>query len=215
MFVLNDNAGAERIRKGFRLAPCSPTACFLAGYLDVMEGKDEDCVEKLERAVQLDGGLFKQVADIYANHLSRPNLALEAAGDNIGRLSHVATILEDMQYRDLAEQTREKMKDLLEAKCSKSDAPARDFISLGKIYIKQNENEAAIRCYRRALELDYGQVHWRLALARMLAEARRIPEAMEEAKTCLQLRPQFKAAEKLIEDLSANPAMFGKKVEPS
>jgi hypothetical protein len=49
MFVLNDNAGAERIRKGFRLAPCSPTACFLAGYLDVMEGKDEDCVEKLER----------------------------------------------------------------------------------------------------------------------------------------------------------------------
>jgi len=30
-FVLNDNSGAERIRKGFLLAPCNPAACFLAG----------------------------------------------------------------------------------------------------------------------------------------------------------------------------------------
>jgi len=214
-FVLNDNSGTERIRKGFRLAPCSPTACFVAGYLDVAEGKNEDCIEKFQRVVQLDRGLFMRVIDIYANHLSRPHLAISAAGDDIGWLSHVAGVLEDMQYNDLAEQTREKAKDLLEAECSQPDVPASALISLGNIYRKQQDNEAAIKCYRRALTLDYAQVYWRLELARLLAEVERIPEAMQEARTCLQLRPQFKAAEKLLGDLSVHPAMFGQEVKSS
>jgi len=214
-FVLHDDSGSSRIRKGFRLAPCSPTACFVAGYLDVMEGKDEDCIEKFERAMQLDGNLFRRVADVYANHLSRPRLAITAAGDNIGRLGYVVTILDDMQYADLADEVREKMKGLLETRCSDPDVPASALISLGNIYRKQQDNEAAIKCYRRALTLNYSQVHWRLELARMLADARRIQEAMQEARTCLQLRPQFKAAEKLIEDLSVQPAIFGKEVGSS
>lgn len=214
-FALNDSSGAERIRKGYHLAPCDPAACFLAGYLDVLEGKHDDCIEKLERAVLLDASLFPRAADIYANHLSRPQLAISAAGDDIGRLSYVAGVLEDMQYNDLAEQTRDKIESLLETKCSLSDAPASTFISLGDIYRKRQDIDAAIKCYRRALTLDYGQVYWRLELARMLAETKRIPEAMQEARTCLQLRPQFKAAEKLVEDLSVHPAMFGKKVESS
>lgn len=214
-FVLNDNSGAERIRKGYRLAPCSPMACFAAGYLDIVEGKNEDGIRKLDRAMQLDGGLFSRIISIYANHLSRPHLAMAAAGDNVGRLSHVANVLDDMQYSDLAEQTREKIKGLLEAKCSQPDAPASTLISLGNIYRKQQDNEAAITCYRRALTLNYGQVHWRLELARMLAGAERIQEAMQEARMCLQLRPQFKAAEKLLEDLSVHPTAFGKKVASS
>lgn len=201
-FVLGDNSGAERIRKGFRLAPCSPTACFVAGCLDVAEGKHEDCVPKFERAMQLDGTLFKSVVNIYANHLSRPNLAISAAGDNIGRLDHVAKVLEDMQYYDLAEQARTRMKQLLETECSRPDARASSFVVLGRIYEKQQDDDAAIECYRRALLLDYGQIHWRLELARLLAKTGRTPEALREAKTCLQLRPQMKAAEQLVGDLS-------------
>ena len=209
-FVLNDNSGAERIRKGFRLAPCNPTACFVAGYLDVAEGKNEDCIEKFQKAMQLDRGLFGRVVNIYVNHLSRPHLAISAAGDDIGRLSHVANVLEDMQYNDLAGQTREKIKDLLEVKCSQPDAPASVLISLGNIYRKQQDSEAAIKCYRRALMLDYGQVYWRLELAEMLAKTERIPEAMREAQICRQLRPQLKTAENLVMKLSVNPAVFDK-----
>ena len=209
-FVLNDNSGAERIRKGFRLAPCSPTACFVAGYLDVAEGKNEDCIEKFQKAMQLDRGLFGQVVNIYVNHLSRPHLAILAAGDDIGRLSHVANVLEDMQYNDLAGQTREKIKDLLEVKCSQPDAPASALISLGNIYRKQQDSEEAIKCYRRALMLDYGQVYWRLELAELLAKTERIPEALREAQICRQLRPQLKTAENLVMKFSVNPAVFDK-----
>ncbi|MHC4326934.1 MAG: O-antigen ligase family protein [Planctomycetota bacterium] len=208
-FVLNDDSGAERIREGFRLAPCDPVACFVAGYLDVTEGRDEDCIGKFERAIELDGSLFRPVVNIYVNHLSRPHLAISTAGDDIGRLSHVAGVLEDMQYDDLAGQVREKVRDLLEEKCSQRDASASALASLGNIYRKQQDSEAAIECYRRALVLNHSQIHWRLELARLLAKTERIPEAMREARICLQLRPQHKAAETLVADLSVHPAVFG------
>jgi O-antigen ligase len=212
-FVFLTDAGAEKIRKGYLLAPCDPIACFVAGRLDVLEGKTEDSIAKFEKAVQLDGGLFKDVVNIYINYLSRPYLTISAAGDDISRLRYVATVLEDMQYSDLAEQTRHKAEELLEIKCSQPNASAGDFASLADVYRDQQANEKAIKYYRSALQLDYGQVHWRYALAILLAETDRIPEALHEARICVRLRPQFKEAEKLVAELSVNPASFGKKTD--
>jgi O-antigen ligase len=212
-FILNDDCGAEKIRKGFRLAPCDPIACFVAGYLDVSEGKIEDCIEKFKKAIQLDGSLFKDVVNIYANYLSRPGLAVSLAGDDISRLSYVANVLEDMQYNDLAEQTRQKIKDLLEARCSRSDAAASEFASLAKIYRRQQNNNLAIEYYRRALVLNYAQVYWRFELAQLLADVEKIAEAMDEARICLRLHPQFKQAERLVADLSINPVAFREEIK--
>lgn len=210
--ILNDDSGAERIRKGFRLAPCDPAACFVAGWLDVEEGKTQDCIAKFEKAVQLDGSLFGDVVDIYVNQLSRPHLAISVAGDDIGWLIHVANVLEDMQYSDLAEETREKIKSLLEAKCSEPDTPGSVFVHLGNIYSKQQNNEAAIECYRQALAREYNQVSWRLELVKLLIKIEEMPEAMTEAKICLRLRPQFKAAETLVADLSVHPAVLAEEI---
>jgi tetratricopeptide (TPR) repeat protein len=212
-FILNDDTGAERIRKGFHLAPCDPMACFVAGYLDASEGKSEDCVEKFKRAVQLDYRLLKNTVNICVNQLSHPHLAMLIAGDNFGWLIYVAEVFEDMQYDDLAEQTWEKARKLLEVKCSQPDATAAMLASLGNIYRKQHNNGAAITYYRRALALDYGQVHWRLTLAELLAEKRQIPEAVYEARICLRLRPQFEAAENLLAELSVNSAAFDEEVK--
>jgi tetratricopeptide (TPR) repeat protein len=212
-FVLLNDAGAEKIRKGYLLAPCDPVACFVAGRLDVLEGKSENSIAKFDKAVQLDGELFEDVVNIYINYLSRPNLAISAAGDNIDRLRYVATVLKDMQYDDLAEQAYQKAMELLEIKCAQPDASAGDFASLANIYSSQQVNEKAIEYYRCALELDYGQVHWRYELARLLAETDRVSEALREARICVRLRPQFEAAEKLSVELSVNPAAFGKKTD--
>ena len=40
---------------------------------------------------------------------------------------------------------------------------------MANIYRKEEDNEAAIECYRRALALDYGQIQWRYTMARLLA----------------------------------------------
>jgi tetratricopeptide (TPR) repeat protein len=118
-----------------------------------------------------------------------------------------------MQYNDLADQARQRAKELLEIKCSQPDASAGDFASLAGVYRDQQANEKAIEYYRSALQLDYGQVHWRYALAILLAETDRIPEALHEARICVRLRPQFKEAERLVADLSVNPASFDRKID--
>jgi hypothetical protein len=96
-FVLKDPVGAEHIRKGFKLAPCDPTACFVSALLDIDEQKINAAISKLDRAVELDGGFFNNVADVYINKLNRPDLALVVAGDNIDRLNYMAGALADTE----------------------------------------------------------------------------------------------------------------------
>jgi tetratricopeptide (TPR) repeat protein len=206
-FILDDDSGADEIRRGFRLAPCDPITCFVAGRLDMLEGKTEDCIAKFERAVQLDGDLFKDVADIYVNQLSRPHLAVSAAGDNIARLSYVVEILEHMQYYDLAQEAQAKVQRLLEAKCAEPDTPGSVFARLARLYSEQGNNRAALQYYRQALAREYDQIQWRLELAKILVKMGRARQAMSEAKICLQLHPRLDAAEKFVADLSVQPAV--------
>ena len=206
-FILNDDSGAERIRRGFRLAPCDPITCFVAGQLDMLEGRTEDCTAKFDRAVQLDGNLFRDVADIYVNQLSRPHLALSAAGDDIGRLSYVLEMLEYMQYYDLAEEARTKVQRLLEAKCAEPDTPASVYAHLGTIYLRRGDDKGALECYRQALARQYDQISWRLELAGILRRMGNVQEAMRQAKICLQLHPQLEAAEKFVAELAVHPAI--------
>jgi len=209
-YILNREVGANNIKKGHLLAPCDPIACFIAGYLDISEGRYEDCFAKFDKAVQLDGGLFKDVVSIYVDYLSRPDKAMSLAGDDAGRLHYITLVFEEGQYDDLAKQCREKIKKSLEEMCSRPDASAPVLASLASIYKEQQNTEAAIKCYHRALELDYSQVRWRIELAKLLAETKRMPEAMHEARICLRLRPNSKEARTLIADFSVNPATWGK-----
>jgi tetratricopeptide (TPR) repeat protein len=204
-FILGDATGAEHIQKGFRLAPCDPTACFVAGILDVEQQQIDVSVEKFSKAIQLDGSLFRDVANLYINHAERPDIALAIAGEDTVRLSQVANILADIQeHKEVVEQTRKRVIDLLKAHCQKPDASAWALASLANVYNREDDNDRAIECYRRALALDYSQVDWRLALAYLLANKGYVHEAIHESRICLRLRPQFKAAEKLIADLSGS-----------
>ncbi len=124
-FILDDPDGVERIRKGFQLAPCDPTACFVAGLLDAEEGHVDASFEKFSRAIQLDSRLFREVVDIYANHIDRPDLAVMIAGENTDWLSHVANILaESSEHQTLAEEARSQVVKLLKSRCQEPNAPA-------------------------------------------------------------------------------------------
>jgi tetratricopeptide (TPR) repeat protein len=204
--ALNDPNGADRIRKGYQLAPCDPTACFVAGLLDAQEQRIEDSLEKLRRAVKLDGRFFQSSAAVYINQLKQPDLAVDLAGDNTGRLTHVAKALGDFpEHEDIAREVEARTIELLEERCLESDAPAWTLASLARIYRKRKENDVATAWYRRALELDYGQVQWRFELAKLLAESRLIDDATHEARICLRLSPRFNPAKRLIEELSVLP----------
>jgi hypothetical protein len=207
-FVLNDSAGSDKIKKGYRLAPGDAISCYIAGYLDLVEGKYEDCTSKLNRAASLDDRLFKNVAAIYLEYLSRPDLVVLLAGDNISRLNYLVGVFSEAQYEDLANQCRTRMQKILQQQCSTPDAPAQILALLAEIYGRQKEYDKAIDCYQRALALDYSQLKWRIELAKTLAAANSLPEALHEAKICLRIYPCSKEAQKLAEDLSVLPAAW-------
>jgi len=209
-FVLGNEDGANRIAKGYRLAPCDPTACFQAGLLEADSGDVDAGFGKLQRAVQLDSRLFGEVAVLCVNHLSRPDLAVTLADDHTWRLGQVANILaESDEHKALAEQARAQIVDLLKQKCREPDAPAGAFASLANVFRVENNAEAAIEHYRRALALDYSQVGWRFNLAKLLEDADFVTEAIHEARICLRLRPGFAPAKRLIAKLSVHPKVLG------
>jgi len=206
MLIQDDPNGADRIRKGFKLAPCDPTVCFAAGLLDTEEQQIDASFEKLSRAVELDGRFFRNVVDVYINRVERPDLAVAIAGDNTGWLSYVANALADIEeHKDIVEKAQARVVELLKEICSGPDASASAYASLAYVYRRDKNNEAAIEYYVKALDLDYGQVQWRFELARLYAETGKAPEAIHEARICLRLRPQFEPAKRLIEQLSVLP----------
>jgi tetratricopeptide (TPR) repeat protein len=171
--------------------------------MDIDEGNIDASFSKFDRTLQLDSRLFAEVASIYVNRANRPDLAVTMAGENTSWLSQVANLLaQSDEHQALAEEARTQVTRLLEARCQEPDVPAGVLASLANIYRRARDYESAIQLYRRALTLEYSQVQWRFTLATLLAETGQISDAIHEAKICLRLRPQFKAAEKLIEDLS-------------
>ena len=128
------------------------------------------------------------------------------AGDNSWRLSQIANTLADMQeHENIVEKAQARVLELLRETCSGPDVTASALASLANICRKEQDNEEAIKHYRRALSMEYSQVQWRYTLARLFAETGRVPEAIHEARICLRLSPQFKPAERLIAELSILP----------
>lgn len=201
-FVLFQDSGADRIRTGYRLAPSSGIASFTAARLDLLEGNIDASIEKFDTAVKIDRTLFRDVAEIYIHQISRPHLAIRLAEGDAHRLRVVARLLGQMQYDDLAEQALLQAEKVLTEKFAADRISASELIWLANIYKDKSDIENAIACYSRAIQMDYGQVRWRYERAVLLAKSGRVAEALNEARMCLRLRPQFDAAARLVAELS-------------
>jgi predicted Zn-dependent protease len=66
----------------------------------------------------------------------------------------------------------------------------------------QGDSAQAINLYRRALDMDYGQIDWRLQLAKVLGDTQQFPAAVRELQVCLRLRPQWAEAQSMLADYS-------------
>lgn len=219
------------IRTGYRLAPCDATVCFVNGILDVVEyqengDRDRSVDEQVvpvpdsessivnrqsetpglfffSRAIELNGRFFAEAAKVYLSRLDRPDLAVALAGNEIGFLNQVATMLSESDaHTALADQARAKVAELLEQKAAAPDAAAGTLASLAAVYAKDGKTAEAIDLYRRALTLDYGNIGWRLNLARLLAQSGDSETALHEAKIILRLKPGYAPAKRIIEEAS-------------
>ena len=195
LLTLNDPAGAAHVRTGATLAPTDPVACFAAGYVDAREGRWGDSARKFRRALDLDPGMFTDVAEAYLGDLRQPQLALGIAKEKPDWLMHVIPRLgrETPEYGD----AMRALKLLLD----RSDATPKTCATAAALYLKQKDYKTAGDYLARALKEDYGRVEWRYQLAGALAEQGERDAAIREARICLSLRPQMTQAKLLIEKL--------------
>jgi len=201
--VLNRPEGEKHIQTGYRLAPCNPTACLLAAGLDAEARLVEQAFVKLQRAVRLDATYFAEAAGLLIEDLERPDLALEIAGESPDLAGQLLLMLDDAA--EFSQEVDQRLLDLLDRECREEDAPAYRYVMLGSLLRRQGNLERASECYRKALDMDYGQVYWRLNLAQLLSERNLVAEAIHQASICLQLSPDLDAAKRLIQRLSVTP----------
>jgi O-antigen ligase/tetratricopeptide (TPR) repeat protein len=200
-----EEEAVRHVTRGYRLAPCHPTVCFVAGLFHMDRGDQEAAFADWDRAVKLDDSLFPEVAARFITASAQPDLALRIAGDRIDRLAVVAGLLETSSGKESAGGIWSEVVRLLEQKCREPDAPAPAFARLASVCRKDGRIAEAIEYYRQALVLDYGEVDWRLNLALLLAESGDVREAIREARVCLRFRPEYAAAKRLIARLSLDP----------
>ena len=202
LFVLGRPIGEEHIRTGCELAPSHPTTCFVAARLDALRERWDESMDGFRRSMTL-GHSAQEVADVYVHDVDRPDLAMSLFNDNSGMLLYVATALEkDPRYMEMAAAARARTIELLKAEAAQPDPPAAVLANMAGLLAREKDFPAAAEHYRRALALDYGNVDWRLARARALAQSGQVPEAMHEAQVCLRLRPELAEAKRLIGELS-------------
>lgn len=209
-FVFNDPAGAMHIRQGYRLSPGDPVTCFAAGLLDAVEGKWDDSLAKFKT---LDASMFSDIVETYVHQVNRPDLALAVAGDDPERLMKLAGILQalpdeteaDQKLKEMAEAAKQDAFARIKAKANEPHAGPALFAQMGYISADEDDQNAAITYFRRALASDYGNVGWRLGLARSLKNIGEVQQALAETRICLRLRPQDGAARRLIQELSVMP----------
>jgi tetratricopeptide (TPR) repeat protein len=176
--------------------------------LNAEEGDSEAAFEAWCRAVQLDEDLYREAALLCIQSLGQPERALELVGDNTGRLIWLAGALDALRVDpELTKQTHQKISDLLEQKCQEPQAPADVFACLAAIRQRQGRLGEAVKLYRQALASNFGRSDWHLSLATVLVATGSTAEAVEEAKTCLRLQPQYPAAHRFIEGLSSGAGL--------
>jgi O-antigen ligase len=206
-FVLDDPAGLGRIRTAYELSPGHPDVVFSAALADAAAGDFDASLAKFRRCVEMSPATLAEVMNVYENQFDRPDLAIAAAEQS--RQSTPLLVLAarlrargDAGGAALAVTARAAGTRILAERVRQPGAPPWAMVDLAGLYVQDKRNEEAITLYRDALAADYGQVDWRLALARVLAASGRHAEALREAQICLRLRPGYAAAEQLVGQLS-------------
>lgn len=200
--VLGQPDGARLVRLGYRLSPTNPQAALDVAQIESEQGNWDRVMAVLRRAIEVDSGARPQAVDLLlAAH--RADLALELAGDDIQALDHVAGAMEAGKLAPaLVQAARARSAKLIEQRAAETDAPAEILIRAARLHVARAEHSVAIEFFRRALQQRYSQWQWRLELARSLAAAGRVEDALREANIVQRGVEGTKEAEALVAKLS-------------
>jgi len=206
-FVLGQPAGADRIREACLLYPNHSRIAFEGGVVDVDQQRWDESLQQFNHCLDVDPGLFGDIASLYIDHAGRPDLAATLArqrnsvGDILDVISRVANrpgaAQDEATRRSIAEAA-----DTLIHQGLPEDAPAWQLRALADLCVQRGDVPAGADYFRRAIAKDYGQVGWHFRLAQLLDQQGKTMDAVDEVRVCLRLQPGMDEARRMLADLS-------------
>ncbi|HEY7120714.1 MAG TPA: O-antigen ligase family protein [Tepidisphaeraceae bacterium] len=155
--------------------------------------------------------LFR-LADVLQNEAAAQAAAIQPSGASAAAIAtgdlktnNATPTTAPTDVGTLAQQAKAQAIARIKAKAAEPDAPAATLAAMASVTANEGDHATAADYYRRALAIEYGQVGWRLGLARSLAELGEVRQAIAEARVCLRLRPQDYTARRIIQDMSVLP----------
>ncbi len=201
--VLDRADASSLFTLGQRLSPQDPLAAMYLAREAIAEGRVDDAVALLTRAAAIDGRLRDGAMRAMIADLGRPDLAMDMARGDRGLLLHLANMLETVDgVEGLLDEARREARRLLEVSAGRENADAASLAALGIALAAEGQPGRAETMLRRAVALNYGQVHWRLELSHTLAELGKLDEAVREAQIAVRLKPDYKPARLLVDQLA-------------
>jgi tetratricopeptide (TPR) repeat protein len=202
-FQLERDSGGEYIRTAYRLSPNDPYIVYLAGQQEAFDGHFDKSVELLSRSIALDGRVGSGVMMFYLYELKRPDLALSISRGNVWLLQSLIDRLEALKTApEILASAKLQYREVLLAEAAKPDAPAHILAMAAEAENRAGNTAHAIDLYRQALTVNYGEVSYRLTLARILLKDGQLDQAKREAQICLRLQPHMAEAEQVIAEAS-------------
>jgi tetratricopeptide (TPR) repeat protein len=215
----------ENLRQAITLEPQEPTFCYDLGYVLYQEKKYAEAFDPLKRVVELDGNNLKArflLGRVYVSaypSLGNPNfiaLSLEqfefiAKKDARYPLVHYHLAL----LHGYAGQLPEEREELLaELKYYPENVKARD--ELGEVLLKMGQPQKALDqlllAEKQAPEMSMLQYD----LAKAYRQTHRTSQALEAARKCVELDPQFAEGHYLLGQLyqeSSEPELARREME--
>jgi O-antigen ligase/tetratricopeptide (TPR) repeat protein len=179
----------QLIRTAWRLAPNHPDACIAAAIADARDGRWEDALEKLERAIVLRDDYRREVIDVLVDRLGRADLAMQLAREDLDSMRYLRSLLRERGDRMMELLVKRQGEELMLRRAADPRAPPALLAEAAELCRAQGQLEAAVRFYRRALAVEFNQTRWRMALARLLHEVGKEEEAQLEARAALRYAP--------------------------
>lgn len=206
--VLKEPAGREDINLAYRLTPNDQTVCWARGLLATWDKDWPTAKIALDRFLLLGGERYRVVdAYLLAN---RPDLAFDAAAPdrwNLLRLASGLTLWP--QQEALIARCKAVADEILVTESESPNASSLAQMERGQYESSQGNTTEAVLWYQKAVDREYGQVDWRMHLARAQAQAGQFAAAVQNLRVCLRLRPKLPEAEKLMAEYASAAGRAG------
>lgn len=200
--------GIKNLKKGLALRPFDPEPNFYLAVAAASEDRWDEAQRFAREAVRLDGSFGQLVMDYFGSERNRNDIVADLMRNEPGYLTLLLNRLKDNPAEQpLVQNIKAQLLKLARDAADKNPRDPRNWASLAENLISnQAPNGEVIIAYTRALDLEYGNLGWRIRLAQLLKAEGKREEAVSQAEICLRIDQQMAEAKALLASLRGLPA---------